>query len=234
MHPLEFYSNTYPYILDCLSTHTMYSSMVSLTKFTAENAARYVVRTLAKQPAGSRCISIDGNNLVFLMGGAIYKIEFVVTHAIDENKKPRDLNDDELSIVEDLYAVNNGHLFFDTPITYKKRPQEEVRHYMQDVLGIEEGSSGCIRIQKLLTDLFAEISKLDISLDYVYCDIEGPWNNARAMISRRFSDRYFNPKSTSHTEFYNTTVLDELKARKEIWNEMLKKTLNLPFLCFSL
>ena len=235
--------NTYPNILDCLSTHTMYRSMVSLTKFTAENAARYVVRALAKQPAGNRCISIDGNNLVFLMGGAIFKIESIIVQVIKEalaqerqakkegreltEEEKRKFTDDELSTIEDLYAINNSHLFFDTAISYKKRPHEAARHYMQDVLGIEEGSSGCIRIQKLLTDLFAQISKLGIILDYVYCDIEGPWNNARVMLSRRFNERYFNQISTTNTDFYNTTVLEELKARKEIWNEMLKRGLDL-------
>lgn len=221
--------NTYSHVMDCLSTHTMYKSMVSLTKFTAENAARYAVRTLAKQPDRFRCFSIDCNNLVFLMGGAIYKIEFIISHAVgkDENNKTilRNLNDDEISIVKDLYAVNGSHLFFDTDVTYEHAVQENVRYYMQDVLGIEKGSNGCKKIQKLLTDLFAHIAKLGVGLDYVYCDIEGPWNDARPLLSRRFSERYF-IKNTNCTSFYNSTLLKELMGRKEIWDEMRKRGLD--------
>ena len=229
--------NTYSHVMDCLSTHTMYRSMVSLTKFTAENAARYAVKALAKQPEGFHSMSIDSNSLVFLMGGAIFKLEFIIAHAVDDNNKLRNLyNEDdvkngkvnEISIVDDLFAVNGSHLFFDTDVTYEHNPQEKVRYYMQDVLGIEEGSNGCKRIKKLLTDLFAQIATLGVSLDYVYCDIEGPWNDVRIMTSRRFSERYFNSKnSTDYASFCNSTLLEELKDRKEIWNEMLKRGLDL-------
>jgi hypothetical protein len=242
--------NTYPNILDCLSSHTMYGSMVSLTKFTADNAAKYVARALAKQPAGSRCISIDGNNLVNLMGGALFQIERVITQVIVEAKaqealakregrklteeEKRKLTDDEFNTIEDLFAINNNHLFFDTAITYNNNPQERARHYMQDVLGIEENSNGCKKIQKLLTDLFAQIAKLGIGVDYVYCDIEGLWNNANSLRIRRFNERYFQKLKTnqvensSGSEFYTNIVLPELKSREMLWNDMLHRGFSTP------
>jgi hypothetical protein len=228
--------NTYPNVLDCLSSFTMYGSMVSLTKFTTENAARYVVRALAKQPAGNRCISIDGNNLVNLMGGALFKIERMIIQVIENAKtdKNREITNEELSIIEDLYAVNNGHLFFDTPVTYDNNPQEEVRYYMQDVLGIEENSNGCKKIKELLTDLFEKVFNLGIGVDYVYCDIEGLWNNANSLRIRRFSERYFKKLKTdgaensSGSEFYNNIVLPELKGRKALWNDMLHRGFSTP------
>lgn len=219
--------NKYSYIMDCLSSHTMYRSMVSLTKFTASNAARYAVKTLAKQPKGSRCFSIDGNNLVFLMGGAIFKIEHMIVHTPKVDDKPRDLIGSELDFVDGLYAINGSHLFFDNPVNYEKDSKDKAIFYIKDVLGIKSGSNGCEAIKKLLTSLFAQIKQYGVELDYVYCDIEGPWNDARGLLSRRFNDKYFRPKSLDRTEFYNTVVLNELMGRNEIWEDMRRRGLDL-------
>ncbi len=219
--------NKYSYIMDCLSSHTMYRSMVSLTKFTASNAARYAVKTLAKQPKGSRCFSIDGNNLVFLMGGAIFKIEHMIVHTPKVDDKPRDLIGSELDFVDGLYAINGSHLFFDNPVNYKNGSKDKATFYIKDVLGIKSGSNGCEAIKKLLTSLFAQIKQYGVELDYVYCDIEGPWNDARGLLSRRFNDKYFRPKSLDRTEFYNTVVLNELMGRNEIWEDMRRRGLDL-------
>lgn len=246
--------NTYSYVIDSLSSKTIYGSMVSLTKLTPENAARYAVRYLANQPERFRCFSIDSNNLVYLMGGAIYKIEYIITRSIDKEGKLKNIDYDEfikdndlVSFVEDLFAVNGSHLFFDTNVTYRNEPKENVKYYMQDVLGIEDGSNGCKKIKTLLTDFFKQITKQGIDLNYVYCDIEGPWNDARALTSRRFSEKYFKMKfphlinsidSTALEEsesseespilkerkkFYNTTILPELEEREEIFEEMRKR-----------
>lgn len=218
--------NTYSYVMDSLSTDTIYRSMLSLTKLTAENAARYVVRALAKQPEGFRCFSIDINSLGFLMGGALFKIESIIPHAFDEKQKVDTYDPynyyDVVSIVDDLFTVNGSLLFFDTNVTYKDDIQEAVIYYMQNVLGIKEGSNGCMRIQSLLTDLFNEIHTLGIGLDYVYCDIEGPWNDARSLSSRRFSDNYFKKIDKDRNSFYNIDVLEELKMSK-IWDEMQRR-----------
>ena len=238
--------NKYSYIMDCLSSHTMYRSMVSLTKFPAYNAARYAVRALAKQPEGNRSFSIDGNNLVFLMGGALYKIESIVTNAYAEN---RDVTDEEFKTIEDLYAINGSHFFFDNPVKDIKAEQAEVSYYMKDVLGIEAESqdapntkptNGCDAIKHLLTSLFAKIKDYGIELDYVYCDIEGPWNDIRALAARRFSSRYVSAypieeldKIKGHVElkdtaevsgklkmYFDKIVITDLQKHKDLWDEM--------------
>jgi hypothetical protein len=225
--------NKYSYIMDCLSSHTMYRSMVSLTKFTASNAARYAVRTLAKQPKGNRCFSIDGNNLVFLMGGALFKIEHMITHTPIVNDKHRNLDGNELDFADGLYAINGSHLFFDNPVNYEKNGKDKATYYIKDVLGIKPGSNGCEAIKKLLTSLFDEIKQYGIELDYVYCDIEGPWNDARALLSRRFNEKYFVPKSMERKEFYNTVVLNELMGRNEIWEDMRHRGLDISVIPLS-
>lgn len=238
--------NKYSYIMDCLSSHTMYRSMVSLTKFTSYNAARYAVRTLAKQPKGNRCFSIDGNNLVFLMGGAMFKIETIVTNAYAED---RNVTDEEFQTIEDLYAINGSHLFFDNPVKDVTVEQAEISYYMKNVLGIEAESqdspntkptNGCDAIKRLLTSLFAEIKGYGIELDYVYCDIEGPWNDVRALAARRFSSRYVSKYPDSELDklkghvkltetggepgklklFFDKIVITDLQKRKDLWEEM--------------
>lgn len=216
--------NKYSYIQDCLSSDTMYHSYVSLTRLTGENAARYAVRSLAHQPEGNRCFSIDSNHLVYLMGGAIYKIESLVVYAYDAN---RNLNADEIGLIEDLYKINNSHLFFDSPITYDyAKWQGKALYYLHNVLGIGYGESGCEAIRRLLYSLFYEISYLGINMDYVYCDIEGPWNDARMLASRRFSPRYLVSKSEcedTSRKFYEEVVWEELKGRNSLWKEMLQR-----------
>lgn len=234
--------NTYSYIMDSLSSHTMYRSMVSLTKFHAGNAARYAVRYLAKQPEGNRSFSIDGNNLVFLMGGALYKIESIMTNAAAEDKD-RNLTDDEYSLVDKLYTINGSHLFFDNPVSYANTEQDEAQYYMQTVLGIKDGSNGCETIQQLLSSLFSEIKKHGIKLDYVYCDIEGPWNDIRALSARRFAQRFVAlypdselEKAEGHVEltdmdqmsrkmrmFYDRVLINDIQKREDIWGEMLSR-----------
>ena len=247
--------NKYSYIMDCLSSHTMYRSMVSLTKFTTYNAARYAVRTLAKQPKGNRCFSIDGNNLVFLMGGALFKIETIVTNAYVEEGI---LSDEEFNkkfkkdfeMIEDLYAFNGSHLFFDNPVKEVKVKQAEADYYMKDVLGIKPNSqetpnptspnNGCDAIKSLLTSLFAEIKRYGVELDYVYCDIEGPWNDIRALSARRFNATYVyrypedeldrikghvilentDKKSGKLKKYFDRIVITDLQKREELWKDM--------------
>lgn len=232
--------NKYCYIQDSLSSHTMYSSIVSLTKFTAYNAARYAVRALAKQPVGNRCISMDINNLVYLMGGALYKIETIVTNAYELD---RNITEEEFNLIEDLYAINGSHLFYDSAVKYGPNILPESDYYMKQVLGIEEGSNGCEAISKLMSSLFDQIAQYGIELNYVYCDIERIWNDIRALSARRFSARYVTQypenelyKATGHVEisetgdiskklrlFYDRIVINDLQKREDIWGKMQRR-----------
>lgn len=101
--------NKYSNIQDCLSSDTMYHSYVSLTRLTGENAARYAVRSLAHQPEGNRCFSIDSNHLVYLMGGALKRV-------FDLLKGKKEL--DTLRQVDMLYEINHSKLFYDSPVSY--------------------------------------------------------------------------------------------------------------------
>ena len=104
--------NKYSYIQDCLSSDTMYHSYVSLTRLTGENAARYAVRSLAHQPEGNRCFSIDSNHLVYLMGGALKRVFDLLANINKENKL------DILRQVDMLYEINQSKLFYDSPVSY--------------------------------------------------------------------------------------------------------------------
>lgn len=230
--------NAYSYIMDCLSSHTMYSSMVSLTKFTSENAARYAVRTLAHQPEGNRCFSVDGNNLVFLIGGALFMVDFILTGAYSEN---RALEEAEYELIQALYAINGNHLFYDSAVNYDSNTFPEAQYYLEQVLGIKNRQNGCIAISKLLTDLFAEIANYGVKLDYVYSDIEWLWNDARTLVSRRFTDRYIGSypeaelnklhenvigmreNASKRLKFYDRVVIGDVMKRDGIWAEMLRR-----------
>ena len=222
----EYPYNAYTYLDDSLSSDTLYFSYPALTRLTAANSALYVAKTLAKQPSGRRSFSIDGNNLVFLMGGAVYFAERLVVTAIGED---RATNEDEKTQIDSLFKANNSYLFWDSPITYYSNTDSRVVYYLKNVLGIESGSNGCERIRKMLSLLFKGIARIGINIDYICCDIEGPWNDAASLRTRRFNVRWLNGKNgtSSLKTFYNSTISSELKKREDIYEKMLHRGLDL-------
>lgn len=182
-------------LMNSLSMKSIYGSYISLKKISPKVAARYLVRSLADQPKGARCLSIEGM-MDYLMGGALYKITDKIGFLSPKEK---------MKWIASLLCYNGSLLFYDSPMTYSHPEQFErilrdgtddesnyqVRLYLHEVLGIEEGSNGCKRIKEdFLTPLFEEIKNLGIQLDYVYCDIERIWNDARMLFVNRFSDRF--------------------------------------------
>lgn len=241
--PAKLY-NQYSYILDSLSLGAIYRSFASLTKITPKNVARYAVRHLTRQPIGNRSLSIEGH-LLYIIGGALYRIKKI----LDEYKGEREdgntqskkglekLTCEDFLRVQTLFRINNSHIFFDSDVTYKNLeniivpPQlklkvaEEERYYMEKVLGIEEGSNGCKRIEAILESIISTIKKEGLEIDYVYCDIENIFNDARMLRVNRFSSKYIK-------------LLDELEgdtcSLDKIYQQILSEIKNHPDIMPSL
>lgn len=241
--PKESYNN-YSYILDSLSLGAIYDSFASLSKITPENVARYVVRHLARQPIGNRSLSIEGH-LLYLIGGAFYRIQEILNGYIGESKErdtqskkgPEKLTREDFLRVQALFSINNSYIFFDSDVTYKNlgniivpprlklKAVEDERYHMENVLGIEEGSNGCKRIKAILESIISTIKKEGLEIDYVYCDIENIFNDARMLQVNRFSSRYIK-------------LLDELegdtRSLAKIYQHILSEVKNHPDIMSSL
>lgn len=217
--------NSYPFIHDSLSSTTIFGSLVTLTKLPIDNAARYIVRVLAQQCPGHRSFSIDADCLVYLMGGVIYRAESIVVAAYKDNE--RELTAEEIEHIDRLFELNGNHLFFDSPILYNADTDSEDVYYLKDVLGIGNGSNGCETLYKLLEALFSGIASYGINIDYLYSDIEGPWNEARPLASRRFGSGYLSSEASSHDfnsgKFYHEILWKEVINRKDIADRLLHR-----------
>ena len=241
-------------LLSSLSIDTIYGSYISLTTISPAVAARYVVRTLASQPVGARCLSIDAK-LGRLMGGALIKIIDI----LKEYKKAIDTKNGDIlanktyaaEIMKWIYPLlsyNGSVLFYDSPVDYSHPEQfdsvfkvratdeinEQVKFYLQDVLGIQNGSNGCQRLKEhLLSPLFQGIKKLGIQVDYVYCDIERIWNDARMLDVNRFNYCCLNYLSGVETKYqegmdvkewepYNSKELMDKDIQNNVYNTLIK------------
>lgn len=241
--------NKYPFILDSLSLNTIYHSYASLTHVSEENAARYVVRYIAQQPKGQRSVSVEGY-LVYLMGGALCWIGDELARNKRDDDEDKDVAENILgdySSVENnsgsssddkwnniivpridaMFDINDSKLFFDSPVNYKdsKNLTEHykfAKNYLQNVLGIKGGDSGCSRLKELLEALFKEIGRLGLSVDYVYCDIEKLYNDAWMLKVLRFDNHYIKTKNIAQATIYQD-IWDKIiegKLHPEIYSQM--------------
>ncbi len=238
--------NKYPFILDSLSLNTIYHSYASLTHVSEENAARYVVRYIAQQPKGQRSVSVEGY-LVYLMGGALCWIGDELARNKRDDDEDKDVAENILgdySSVENnsgsssddkwnniivpridaMFDINDSKLFFDSPVNYKdsKNLTEHykfAKNYLQNVLGIKGGDSGCSRLKELLEALFKEIGRLGLSVDYVYCDIEKLYNDAWMLKVLRFDEHYIETKNIAQATIYKN-IWEEIRERDKIYTQM--------------
>ena len=209
----KFY-NEYPYLLDSLSLETIYGSFASLTKISEEAAARYIVRSLAHQPEGYRSVSVEGH-LKYLLGGVLSYIESIISNA--DASYSGILKDEYFKRVEKLFQANsNSHLRYDANVSYTDLEDID-KNYLKDILGIRNNSNGCNRISTLLRRVFSFVSKMGITVDYVYCDIENIYSSARDLLVHRFKTVYQDKwekenkgKITSAHPFYNEIILREI------------------------
>ena len=211
----EFY-NEYTYLLDSLSLETIYGSFASLTKISEEAAARYIVRSLAHQPEGYRSVSVEGH-LQYLMGGVLSYIESIISDADASNSGI--LKDEYFKRVEHLFQANsNSHSRYDANVSYTDLEDID-KNYLKDILGIRNNSNGCKRIKTLLSRVFSLVSKMGITVDYVYCDIENIYSSARDLLVHRFKTEYqdkwkekykYKGEITSAHPFYNEIILREI------------------------
>ena len=190
---------TYPFIMDSLSLGIVYHSYASLS-FSLKKVAHYVTKYIACQPKGYRSLSIEGH-LAYLMGGALSRIANIVKGMKSDKKE---YSSDVLKLIQAYYNQNDSFLFFDCKLDYKRGggykheitgvdsvdKDEEARKYLRDVLRIQSGQSACERMKELLLGIFTEIKKQNLSIDYVYCDIEDLFNEARNILVRRFDEKY--------------------------------------------
>ena len=183
----EFY-NKYRFLRESLSLETIYGSFASLTKLSELNAAKYIVRSLAHQPEGNRCISIEGH-LQHLIGGALYRIQGIIEQS--RNKGQKILTDEDYNRVNRLFLINGSHLFYDSSIDFTGiNENDEDRVFLEKVLGLKEGSNGCQRLSTLLRKVFSHVLQMGIRVDYINCDIENINNDARSLAVHRFNTRY--------------------------------------------
>ena len=238
--------NKYPFILDSLSLNTIYHSYASLTHVSEENAARYVVRYIAQQPKGQRSVSVEGY-LVYLMGGALCWIgdelarnkrdddedKDVAENILEDNSSVENNSDSSsndkwnniiVPRIDAMFAINDSKLFFDSPVNYKdsKNLTEHYKfaiNYLQNVLGIKGGDSGCSRLKELLEALLKEIGCLGLSVDYVYCDIEKLYNDAWMLKVLRFDEHYIETKNIAQATIYKN-IWEEIRERDKIYTQM--------------
>lgn len=199
--------NEHSYLLESLSLGAIYHSFASLTKISEESVARYVVRQLARQPQGHRSISIDGKSLQYLFGGVLYYIECLL------NDKDAVENGDLYERIKALYEANsNSHLRYEAKVNYNKVTNGQDKYFLQNILDIEDGSSGCGRIASLLSNIFSFVSKMGINIDYIYCDIENIYGKARDLLVHRFSTEF---QDEFEGNFFNGILFDEIKKDRE-------------------
>lgn len=202
----------YPYLLDSLSLGAVYHSFASLN-YSEKKVARYVIRHIARQPQGYRSISIEGY-LVYIIGGALRRITDIVG-----NLKKKNYKEDDFKSIQALYNQNGSLLFFDnkiglspngikdkmpTQIDPGKEKDIEARNYLCDVLGMGISNDDSLtqsapeHLREILTKIFNEIKKNNISIDYVYCDMEELFNEARNILFQRLDETFLKKLSNYH------------------------------------
>lgn len=239
--------NVFPHLLESLSLGAIYSSYVSMRKISAEAAARYVVRTVALQPPGYRSVSIEGH-LELLMGGMLRYIENKLKE-LKEIKKQYDasgLKEQEIVIYirsfPSLFTMNGSYLFYDSAVSYRTEtvtysdlveltsstvPQtlKYAVWYMEQGLGISEGSNGCERMRELMRGVFREIKKTGLEIDYVFCDIEHVHADANSISKNRFNETFqmvhgFDTTEEMRKKIYDGNIWNEIRNRPEIWEAL--------------
>ena len=133
--------------------------------------------------------------------------------------------------IDELFAINDNYLFYDSPVKLEKidgnivarrdplNARADARYYVETALGISEGSSGCEKAGNILTGIFKRIKKLKVQVDYVTSDMELIHCDARRLAYNRFNDPYI--------ALNNYTDYD--KFRKDvyggkIWNDLAKNS----------
>ncbi len=244
-------SDNYNYILSSLSLNTIFDSFVALTKGSFDNYARYIIRTLACQPQGCRSISIEGN-LSRLMGGALNKIAEILIGA----KENKELRQEEYYQIQTLFSLNGSVMWYDSPtklldlrdelnLPYKIdsdknndkfiEQKAEMVFYLREVLGIKTGSNGCEAVKCIISSIFSKLDSYNFDIDYVFCDIETIFNDARTLNVRRFDENLENAlqndleqklqlslskRKTVRDFIYDDVIYTEILNRKDIWNEL--------------
>ena len=247
----EQISDNYNYILSSLSLNTIFNSFVALTKGSFDNYARYIIRTLACQPQGCRSISIEGN-LSRLMGGALNKIAEILIGA----KENKELRQEEYYQIQTLFSLNGSVMWYDSPtklldlrdelnLPYKIdsdknndkfiEQKAEMVFYLRKVLGIKTGSNGCEAVKCIISSIFSKLDSYNFDIDYVFCDIETIFNDARTLNVRRFDENLENAlqndleqklqlslskRKTVRDFIYDDVIYTEILNRKDIWNEL--------------
>lgn len=247
----EQISDNYNYILSSLSLNTIFNSFVALTKGSFDNYARYIIRTLACQPQGCRSISIEGN-LSRLMGGALNKIAEILIGA----KENKELRQEEYYQIQTLFSLNGSVMWYDSPtklldlrdelnLPYKIdsdknndkfiEQKAEMVFYLREVLGIKTGSNGCEAVKCIISSIFSKLDSYNFDIDYVFCDIETIFNDARTLNVRRFDENLENAlqndleqklqlslskRKTVRDFIYDDVIYTEILNRKDIWNEL--------------
>lgn len=247
----EQISDNYNYILSSLSLNTIFNSFVALTKGSFDNYARYIIRTLASQPQGCRSISIEGN-LSRLMGGALNKIAEILIGA----KENKELRQEEYCQIQTLFSLNGSVMWYDSPtklldlrdelnLPYKIdsdknndkfiEQKAEMVFYLREVLGIKTGSNGCEAVKCIISSIFSKLDSYNFDIDYVFCDIETIFNDARTLNVRRFDENLENAlqndleqklqlslskRKTVRDFIYDDVIYTEILNRKNIWNEL--------------
>lgn len=247
----EQISDNYNYILSSLSLNTIFNSFVALTKGSFDNYARYIIRTLACQPQGCRSISIEGN-LSRLMGGALNKIAEILIGA----KENKELRQEEYYQIQTLFSLNGSVMWYDSPtklldlrdelnLPYKIdsdknndkfiEQKAEMVFYLRKVLGIKTGSNGCEAVKCIISSIFSKLDSYNFDIDYVFCDIETIFNDARTLNVRRFDENLENAlqndleqklqlslskRKTVRDFIYDDVIYTEILNRKNIWNEL--------------
>lgn len=246
--------NEYPYILTSLSIGAVYGSLADLRVISPECAGHYLARHLANQSKGNRSISIDGA-IENLFGGPLYRVEQLVTDndvksfaackADDPDYETAEIhNDYNRSYIEELFSINDNYLFYDSPVKYADKaliasdlpiaelsdPKGDARFYVEKVLGISEGSSGCDKTKNILARLFKKIKSLKINIDYATSDMELIHCDARRLATRRFNDAYralqpspYNSLEIFRKNIYGTKLWGEINKRPEVLNQFYSK-----------
>lgn len=235
------YQNKYPYILRSMSLGAIYGSLADIRVISPECAGSYLARHLAVMPKDNRSLSIEGA-IENLFGGPLYRVEEIVTDgnikAIAEIKSndpdyesSRDLKAYYKQYVDELFAINDNHLFYDLPvklemmdgnIAAKQDPlnaRADARYYVETALGISRGSSGCEEAGNILTGIFKRIKKLKVPVDYVTSDMELIHCDARRLATRRFNGAYIALNNYANYEKFRKDVYGG-----KIWNDLAKNS----------
>lgn len=211
----QFY-NENRYLLDSLSLETIYHSFASLTKISEDSVARYIVRTLAHQPEGNRCVSIEGH-LLHLIGGVLYYIECLLKNG-DAKEADGKLKDEYYNRVVALYnAIGNNYLRYDANVDFGLINNNADRTYVEKILGIKNGSNGCQRLASLLRKVFSYVHNMGISVDYIYCDIENIYGRARDLLVHRFGTEFQHKwkGESQKSSFYSGIIFNEIQKDDE-------------------